>query len=122
MANKSGNFWIGMLVGAAAGAVTALLTAPKKGAEMREDIVHGAQDVGRKAGDAWCGVVEKTEDIVDDAREKVMQAGQRSKEMAGSARGRIQKAVSAGMEAAAHKKEEMQSEWREEKEKRSRAA
>ena len=43
---------LGMAVGAAVGAAIALLLAPKRGAELRDDLVRSAANVGRKVGSA----------------------------------------------------------------------
>ena len=119
---KSGDFWIGILVGAAAGAATALLTAPKKGVEMRGDIANGTQEIGRKAGAAWGDVKDKASDLVGGAKKQAAQAADKSKEFAGSARDRFQKAVTAGKEAATSKKAEMNAELQSEKQRIGRAA
>lgn len=44
-------FIIGALVGGAAGAITALLLAPKSGAELRKDIATKSSDIYEKAQD-----------------------------------------------------------------------
>jgi gas vesicle protein len=107
---KCGDFWKGMLIGAAAGAVTALLTAPKKGSEMRDDLSQGTHEIGRKAGAAWGDVRDKTCSAVDSAKQQAIHAADRSRAFAESTRERLHQAVSAGKEAAAHKKEEMTAE------------
>lgn len=43
---------LGMAVGAAVGAAVALLLAPKRGTELRDDLVRSATNVGRKVGSA----------------------------------------------------------------------
>ena len=43
---------IEMAVGAAVGAAVALLLAPKRGAELRDDLSRSAANVGRKFGSA----------------------------------------------------------------------
>ena len=43
---------IGMAVGAAVGAAVALLLAPKRGTELRDDLTRSAANVGRKFGAA----------------------------------------------------------------------
>lgn len=42
-------FFIGLLIGAAAGAIVALLTAPKRGSEMRDELAGKARDAAEKA-------------------------------------------------------------------------
>ena len=113
---KSCDFWMGMLIGAVAGAATALLMAPKKGCEMRDDITHGTQQMGKKAGAAWGDVKDKTSNVVGGAKKQAKHAADKSKAFAGSARERLQKALTAGKEAAAQKKNEMQAELQTQKE------
>ncbi len=43
---------LGMAVGAALGAAVALLLAPKRGAELRDDLTRSAANVGRTLGSA----------------------------------------------------------------------
>lgn len=119
---KNGSFWIGMLVGAAAGATTALLTTPKRGSEMREGISQGAQGVGRKAGAAWGDVKDRASSIADSARGMVTQTAGKTKEAATSAKSRAQDAVQAGRQASEAKRQEMQEELEEKKYKASHAA
>jgi gas vesicle protein len=83
--NDSGNFvrglFIGVLAGSFAGAVTALLLAPKSGAELRKDLADTSVDLYGKASD-YFKVVEgevartmnegklKATSIIDNARSK----------------------------------------------------
>jgi YtxH-like protein len=48
-------FFLGILIGAAAGAVIAVLTTPKPGREMRDDIAEKARDAAEKAREAAGG-------------------------------------------------------------------
>ena len=48
-----GAFFLGILVGAAIGAVVALLTAPKRGSEMRDELGARAEELATKAKDEW---------------------------------------------------------------------
>ena len=91
---------MGMIVGAAAGAVTALLYAPKPGTEVRHHIKSGAREAGRKAGEAWGGVKERTSAMARTARE------------------RTRGAVRAGRRAAEEKRKELEAEL-EEKERKA---
>lgn len=101
MASKR-NFWLGMMVGAAAGAATALLYAPKRGEELRHDISEKASDAGRKAGQAWGSVKESTSKVAS-----------RSREMIDSGRSRVAEAMRAGHKAAEEKRKELKAEMEE---------
>lgn len=48
-----GAFFLGLLLGAAAGAVVALLTTPKRGEEMRQELTTRADELATKAKDEW---------------------------------------------------------------------
>ena len=48
-----GAFFFGLILGAAAGAVVALLTAPKRGDEMRRELTEKADEIATKARDEW---------------------------------------------------------------------
>lgn len=71
-----GMFFLGLLLGAAAGAVVALLTTPKRGSEMRQELVTRADEIATKAKDAeWTplfqrdanGEMERAADSLADA-------------------------------------------------------
>lgn len=46
------SFFLGMLIGLAAGVIVAMLTAPKPGREMRDELAEKARDAAEKARDA----------------------------------------------------------------------
>ncbi|MDQ2674152.1 MAG: hypothetical protein M3Y40_05805 [Chloroflexota bacterium] len=48
-----GAFFLGLLLGAAAGAIVALLTTPKRGDEMRQELGARADELATKARDEW---------------------------------------------------------------------
>ena len=48
-----GAFFLGLLFGAAAGAIVALLTAPKRGDEMRRELTEKADEIATRARDEW---------------------------------------------------------------------
>jgi gas vesicle protein len=71
-----GTFFVGLLLGIAGGIVAALLTAPKRGAELREELAERAQTavevVGDKAqavADDWMPLFQRETSVVDDAFE-----------------------------------------------------
>ena len=107
---RKGNFWLGLMVGAATGAVTALLYAPKKGEDLRYDISDKAREAGRKAGEAWGDVKEKTTEMTGRAQERVQMAVGKSREWVGTGRQRLREAVSTGRHAAEEKRRELESE------------
>jgi gas vesicle protein len=55
-----GAFFLGLLVGAAAGAIVALLTAPKRGSEIRDELGSRAEELATKAKDEWVPIFERT--------------------------------------------------------------
>jgi gas vesicle protein len=116
------NFWLGMILGAAAGAASALFYAPKKGTELREDVKHTARETGRKAGAAWGDVKERTSDMASTAGEKVREGADKSMEMLANLRTRITEAVQVGKHAAEEKREALESDLEQEKAKASAEA
>ena len=63
-----GGFTMGLVVGAAFGAVAAMLFAPKPGWEMRRDLADSAGDLGQTAKDRWEDVTEAASSAVDKGR------------------------------------------------------
>ena len=53
-----GAFFLGLLIGAAAGAVIALLTTPKRGDEMRHELGARADELATKARDEWVPIFQ----------------------------------------------------------------
>ncbi len=54
-----GAFFFGLLVGAAAGAIAAMLTTPKRGSEMRDELGSRAEELATKAKDDWVPIFER---------------------------------------------------------------
>jgi hypothetical protein len=68
-----GSFFVGLLVGAAAGLVAAILTAPKAGREMRDELTETAKEAATKAREvATTGARE----VATRAREAAASAGE----------------------------------------------
>jgi gas vesicle protein len=64
-----GGFTMGLVVGAAFGAVAAMLFAPKPGWEMRRDLADSAGDLGQTVKDRWDDVTEAASSAVEKGRE-----------------------------------------------------
>ena len=89
-----GAFFLGLLLGAAAGAIVALLTTPKRGDEMRHELGAKADEIATKARDEWVPIFQSGEtnghtdaaaDAVGDASANVGEAAAE----AGAASGEI---------------------------------
>ena len=65
--SSGGGLLVAFLAGAAAGAVVALLTAPKSGREMRETVAAWARSGG--VGDAVDRAIRAAREAIDRARE-----------------------------------------------------
>ncbi|MEP7235479.1 MAG: YtxH domain-containing protein [Ignavibacteriota bacterium] len=63
------SFMIGALIGAAAGASIALLYAPKKGRELRNDITSTVGDISSRLSALLASAKEAGEDLVSEAVE-----------------------------------------------------
>ena len=100
---RGGKFWLGMIIGAAAGTVTALLYAPKRGEEMRHDISARTKEAGRKAGEAWGSMKERSSEMVGKGQEIAQTAG-----------ARVSEAVRAGHQAAKERCKELKAKLGEE--------
>jgi len=59
---------LGMAVGATVGAAVALLLAPKRGAELRDDLTRSAANVGRTFGSAIKRAATRRADDTADLR------------------------------------------------------
>lgn len=66
MSENEGGYWRGLVTGVLVGAGAALLLAPRKGEELREEIAEGASTLKERAG-GWSGEVAGT--IADKAHE-----------------------------------------------------
>ncbi|MEC2344839.1 YtxH domain-containing protein [Paenibacillus barengoltzii] len=68
--SKGNKGWIwGAAIGTVAGAVTALLFAPKAGKELRKDIANGARQVGEKTQEVAEKVSEQSTVLVGKVKE-----------------------------------------------------
>jgi gas vesicle protein len=54
-----GAFFLGLLVGAAIGAIVALLSAPKRGSELRDELGARAEGIAAKAKDDWVPIFQR---------------------------------------------------------------
>jgi len=79
----SGAIFVAFLLGAIAGAATALLLAPQTGEETRRLLAQKAREGREKAGEA----AQKGKEFVDRQRENVTTAIERGKEAYHRARG-----------------------------------
>ena len=72
-----GAFFLGLLLGAAAGAVVALLTTPKRGSEMRHELATKVDEVTAKAKDSeWVPIFQRDANgHADEAAETFADAG-----------------------------------------------
>jgi gas vesicle protein len=97
---------IGMLlIGLVVGAGVALLLAPQSGMETRRRLARGARRVRRVAEDAAGDVSERVGEKFDEARERVSERVsehvEAAREVLASKRSKVTRAMSAGREAAA---------------------
>jgi gas vesicle protein len=56
-----GAFFFGLLLGAAAGAIAAMLTTPKRGSEMRRELTARADEIATRAKDEWVPMFQREE-------------------------------------------------------------
>lgn len=67
-------FIIGLICGAAVGALAGLLLAPKPGAELRSDMTDSARRLRRKAGEMYDGASQAVNDVATRSR-RAFEAG-----------------------------------------------
>ncbi len=77
-----GSFFLGLLFGIAAGAIAAMLTTPKRGAEVRRELTERADDLATKAREEWVPMFERAangnghvEQTLEDVSEGAAEAG-----------------------------------------------
>lgn len=75
---SKGKFALGAIIGAAAGIVAGVLTAPKAGKETRADLKERAMELKKEAGDKADDTKQHAMDVADDLREKAVDLKQRS--------------------------------------------
>ncbi|WP_159065755.1 YtxH domain-containing protein [Gorillibacterium timonense] len=91
-------FLLGAVIGAAVGAVSALLLAPKAGKELRKDISDTAHTAGAK-----------TKELAGAAGDKAKEAAKQVKETAGDLGGKVKETAIHAAEAASAVKDNVQS-------------
>ena len=87
----AGLLMVGLLLGAAVGAATALLLAPKSGREVRGDLAARAKKAREQANESLNQGREKVGQVVDKGRERVAQAVDKGREAYDKARGVAQR-------------------------------
>ena len=70
MANHTGRFFEGLVVGGLLGFVIGMLAAPKSGAELRRQIADESEDLYKQASDQLGAIKERTGDTVAGIKEK----------------------------------------------------
>lgn len=121
--SNSRDFLKGLIIGGLIGAAAGILFAPKSGKETREDIGRKTQELITRAKDeyeaaveksrkAYEAAVEKMKEVQSIARKKAAEAGEKVEEFAEKSmetiddtRGRLKRAVDAGIEAYKEEKE-----------------
>lgn len=78
---QSGNgVLLGAIVGGAIGAVSALLLAPKTGAQLREDLSQACQTIGQKTKDIASTVGQSTRKLATAIKEETSGLADQAKE------------------------------------------
>jgi len=117
MSEKCGDFVKGLLIGGAAGLILGILYAPKSGKETREDIGRKTEALLAKAKEDYEKALEKSKKTYESAierlrkiesaaKEKIEQGKEdvsgiveQGKEMLDEGKGRLKRAIDAGVEA-----------------------
>jgi gas vesicle protein len=85
-------FFEGLVVGGVLGYVVGILSAPKSGIELRQQIADNSEDIYKQASDSLGDVREKTSQVVNDVSHKS---------------GDIMKKASDGKDKLAHRLQEL---------------
>jgi len=114
MDNDRGNagvgFLSGLVIGAFAGAVIALMLAPQTGEETRELILGKAQEAKGKALDLASDLRDLAGQLADDLRKQADELSKRTRAAYEQGARRVDTTVQAGRNAAKAKLDELQSE------------
>lgn len=78
--NGGANFLVGFFVGAAMGAMGALLLAPKSGRELRDSLVDEGKRLRERALDEGRRVRERSEEFAEDVRGRGTAAYEKARE------------------------------------------
>jgi len=63
--SNGGGFVMGLITGAAVGAALGLMFAPKRGAELRDDLARSTEGVRRRASQAYDAVSDTVSDLAN---------------------------------------------------------
>ena len=116
MSDRSGDFVKGLFIGGLIGAVLGILYAPKSGKETREDIARKTEDLMARAREEYELALEKSKkaydaavkrlkeaeisakEKVEEVESKVEELTERGKEALLDGKGRLKRAIDAGVE------------------------
>jgi gas vesicle protein len=123
MSDRSGDFIKGLFIGGLIGAVLGILYAPKSGKETREDIARKTEELMARAREEYELALEKSKKAYEAAvkrlkeaeiaakekvvemESKVEELAERGKETILDGKGRLKRAIDAGVEAFKEEKE-----------------
>lgn len=105
---KHGSGLAGFVLGAAVGAVTALLLAPKSGRETQEDLREGARRLRDGAEERYGELRGSVERSYDRAREEIEDRVESVRDTVRDRRDRAEEALKAGKEAATRARSDLE--------------
>lgn len=70
MADSTGRFFEGLVVGGIMGFLFGMLSAPKSGAELRRQLADGSEDLYKQASDSLVDLNKKAGTVITDAKHK----------------------------------------------------
>jgi gas vesicle protein len=70
MADSTGRFFEGLVVGGIFGFLFGMLSAPKSGAEMRRQLADGSEDLYKQASDSLVDLNKKAGQVLTDAKSR----------------------------------------------------
>ena len=99
MSEKGGDFLSGLLIGGIAGAILALLYAPKSGKETRADLGRRAEDLIATARDDYEKALERSKKTYESAIKRLRELESTAKESVEHLEGEVSEITDRGAEA-----------------------
>jgi gas vesicle protein len=90
---KKRSVWLGIAIGGAVGAVSAMLVAPKSGKETRENISNKYQDISDKTKEQVSNVGQKTQEVAEKVSGQISSLADRVKKVEKDAEKDVKRAV-----------------------------
>ncbi|MBN9393877.1 MAG: YtxH domain-containing protein [Candidatus Melainabacteria bacterium] len=82
-------FWEGLVIGGALGYLIGILSAPKSGAELRQQLADNSEDLYKQAADSLGDIREKTNGALSDIQHKGNEVFKKASDSVAETKGQI---------------------------------